>query len=168
MYAYDRRRYVNKKVEVGEGLIGQAVLEKATVYLKEIPGNYISITSGLGGANPQCILIVPLVHNESVYGVIEMASFRDLQKHEIEFVEKVAESIASTIATVQVNENTRKLLEQSQQMSEELKAQEEELRQNQEELQATQEQLSRRQRELEQENESLREMVAQQNTKTAA
>lgn len=158
-YAYDRKRFKEKRIGVSEGLIGQAVMERSTYYLKELPKNYIAITSGLGGAQPSCLLIVPLVHNETVYGAIEMASFRDLEKYEIEFVEKVAESIASTIATVQVNEKTRKLLEHSQQMSEELKAQEEELRQNQEELQATQEQMERRQKELEQENESLRQEV---------
>ncbi|HEY0655846.1 MAG TPA: cache domain-containing protein [Chryseosolibacter sp.] len=171
MYAYDRKRYTSKRIDLGEGLIGQCVLERATHYLKVIPQNYITITSGLGGAQPGSVLIVPLIHNSIVYGAIEMASFNEMLPHEIEFVEKVAESIASTIATVQVNENTRKLLEHSQQMSEELKAQEEELRQNQEELQATQEQMQRRQLELEQENRELREAVSQagnENVKTAA
>jgi ABC-type multidrug transport system fused ATPase/permease subunit len=171
MYAYDRKRFSSKRVELGEGLIGQCVLERATHYLKVIPQNYITITSGLGGAQPGSILIVPLIHNSVVYGAIEMASFNEMLPYEIEFVEKVAESIASTIATVQVNENTRKLLEHSQQMSEELKAQEEELRQNQEELQATQEQMERRQRELELENKELREMIGQssnESVKTAA
>ncbi len=171
MFAYDRKRFVNKRIELGEGLIGQCVLERATYYLKEIPQNYITITSGLGGAQPGSILIVPLVHNNIVYGAIEMASFKEMQQFEIEFVEKIAETIASTVATVQVNENTRKLLEHSQQMSEELKAQEEELRQNQEELQATQEQMARRQLELEQENKALKEMLEQASSeavKTAA
>ncbi|HEY0742576.1 MAG TPA: cache domain-containing protein [Chryseosolibacter sp.] len=171
MFAYDRKRFTNKRVELGEGLIGQCVLERATYYLKEIPQGYITITSGLGGAVPGSILIVPLVHNGIVYGAIEMASFNEMKAFEIEFVEKIAESIASTIATVQVNENTRKLLEHSQQMSEELKAQEEELRQNQEELQATQEQMARRQLELEQENKALKEVMAQatpETVKTAA
>ncbi len=79
-----------------------------------------------------------------------------LNRIRFSFIEKIAESVASTISTVQVNERTRRLLEQSQQMSEELKAQEEELRQNQEELQATTEQMRRRQLELEHENEMLK------------
>lgn len=169
-YAYDRKRFVQTRILFGEGLIGQCVIERATLHLIEIPKDYVTITSGLGASLPQTLLIVPLIHNGEVYGAIELAAFQRLEEHEIKFVEKIAESIASTIASVQVNERTRRLLQHTQQMSEELKAQEEELRQNQEELQATQEQMQRRQVELEQENENLRTKLngQQYQEKTAA
>lgn len=142
-YAYEKRKFINRTIDFGDGLAGQCVLERNTIHLREVPENYIRITSGLGQALPRTIILVPLMHNDTVYGVLEMASFRVFADHEITFIEKVAESIASTISTVQVNENTKTLLEQSQQMSEELKAQEEEMRQNMEELSATQEQMAR-------------------------
>lgn len=156
-YAYERRKYLQKTIAVGEGMVGQCVLERGTIHLREVPEEYVNITSGLGNAVPRTLLIMPLIYNEVVYGVLEMASFREFGDHEIAFLEKIAQSIAGTIASVQTNERTKKLLEQSQQMSEEMKAQEEELRQNQEELQATSEQMRRRQVELEKENERLKD-----------
>jgi PAS domain S-box-containing protein len=116
--------------------------------MTEVPNNYVNITSGLGSSNPRCLLIVPLRFNDMVYGVIEMASFSVYQPFQINFIEKVAESIASTISTVKVNLRTIKLLEESKLKSEELAAQEEEMRQNMEELQTTQEESARRELEM--------------------
>jgi GAF domain-containing protein len=153
-YAYERRKYLHKAVAVGEGLLGQAFLEKETLYITEIPQNYTSIKSGLGDATPGSLLIVPIRINENVLGVLEMASFRKLRPYQIEFVEKMSEGLASAIATAKINEQTSRLLSESQAQAQELKAQEEEMRQNMEELQATQEKSFRMQEEL-QRNEQM-------------
>ncbi|MCK9206231.1 MAG: PAS domain-containing protein [Salinivirgaceae bacterium] len=156
--AYGRDKFMKKEIRVGEGLVGRCAFERKTVFLTEVPDDYANITSGLGTANPTCILIVPCILNEEVFGVIEIASFRVLQPYEIEFVEKLGESIAATISNVKINEKTSKLLAASQHQSEELAAQEEELRQNLEEMEATQEDLKRQM----ETNEQLRINMQQQ------
>jgi PAS domain S-box-containing protein len=143
VYAWDKKKFLEKKIYKGEGLAGQAWIEGDTIYLTEVPENYVNITSGLGESNPRSILIVPLKVNEEIHGVIEIASFREYDEFEIEFIGRVCESIASTISSVKVNERTQKLLEESTMMTEQMRAQEEEMRQNMEELQATQEKIQR-------------------------
>jgi HAMP domain-containing protein len=147
-YAWDKKKYLNQKIFKGEGLAGQAWQEGDSIYLTEVPQNYIKITSGLGDANPSCVLITPLKVNDQVFGVVELASFNVLKDFEVEFVKKIAESIASTISSVKVNARTQRLLEESQEMTEQMRAQEEEMRQNMEELQATQEEMARKEKDM--------------------
>lgn len=146
--AWDRKKFLEKRVELGQGLLGQAAIEKSTIYMTDVPENYVVITSGLGQANPRSIVIIPLKNEERVVGVLELASFKKFERFEIDFLEKVGESIASTILNSRNNERNKELLEQSNMMTEQMKAQEEEMRQNMEEMQATQEEMARAQRML--------------------
>jgi len=148
-FAWDRKKWIKKRIEKGEGLVGACAMEKETIFMTEVPDDYVAITSGLGSSNPRCVILVPLKHEDVVLGVIELASFKVLEKYHVEFLEKIAESIASTILSVRINAKTKFLLEQSQQQAEEMAAQEEEMRQNMEELQATQEEAARKTAEIE-------------------
>ncbi len=156
-YAYDRRKFLQKRVMIGEGLVGRCFQEGKSIFMVDIPKDYISITSGLGKENPRCLLLVPLKINDDILGVIEMATFKVYEKYHIEFIEKVATSIASTISSVRINIRTAELLTKSQQQAEEMAAQEEEMRQNMEELQATQEEMERKRQEQEVVQNELRE-----------
>jgi len=148
-YAYQRKKFMEKRVELGQGMVGQCFLEGETTYLTNIPEEYMYITSGLGLATPTTLLIVPLKINEDVVGVIEIAALKEFEQYKIDFLERLSESIASSITSVRTNERTKILLMQSQQQAEEMRAQEEEMRQNMEELQATQEQMNRKNEEVE-------------------
>jgi putative methionine-R-sulfoxide reductase with GAF domain/HAMP domain-containing protein len=142
-YAYEKRKYVQKRIQKGEGIIGEVFQEGSTVYMTDVPDNYVHITSGLGEANPRCLLVVPLKLNDEIYGILELASFSEFEPYKIEFVEKLGESIASTFASVKSNTNTQKLLDEQTLLSQQMKAQEEEMRQNLEELMATQDEVER-------------------------
>ncbi|MBO7495234.1 MAG: GAF domain-containing protein [Salinivirgaceae bacterium] len=146
--AYNREKYLRVNFGLTEGLVGRCAFEKLPVYLREIPEEYIKLTSGLGGAEPNFLLLVPLVINEKVLGVIELASFNEIPQYQIDFLQTLGENIASTISNVRITEQTNKLLSESKMRGEELSSQEEELRQNMEELQATQEESVRRESEM--------------------
>ncbi len=143
-YAYNRKKYLEGEVKVGEGLVGQAAIEKDIVHRTEIPDYYLSITSGiLGEKKPDSILIVPLFMEDKLQGAFEFASLKRFKQHEIEFIKNIAEIVAQTIYNLKITEKTEKLLKESQEMTQELKENEEELRQNAEEMRLTQEELEK-------------------------
>jgi len=148
-FAYSRKKYVQKTVQKGTGLVGTCAIEKKSINLSEIPDDYIEITSGLGDALPTNLLLLPVMHEEELIGIIEIASLKKFESHQIEAGESIASSLASTIINTKINAQTSQLLAKSQQQAAEMTEQEEEMRQNMEELKATQEESARREEELE-------------------
>ncbi len=142
-YAYDRRKFADKKIEWGEGIIGTCALEKQTVYMTDLPEGYLEITSGLGQSTPDHLLIVPLIVQEEVLGIIELASFQTILDFEIDFVESIAESTANTLSSLRSNIRTSALLRESQNQAETLAVQEDKMRHSMEQLKNTQEQAAR-------------------------
>lgn len=143
-YAFDKRKHVTKRIEIGEGMLGQVFLEGQPAYVTAVPEDYIEITSGLGDARPRALTIHPLKHNEEITSLIEIASFEFFDTYALKFLEDGGKSIAAAISAIQTNASTEALLKTSQLQMEQLRAQEEEMRQNLEELEATQEEMRRR------------------------
>jgi len=161
-YAYNKKKYCEqKRIDIGEGLVGQCFLEKDIIYMTDVPQYYVNITSGLGDATPTAIILVPLIVKDTVFGIVELASFREFQLHEIEFLQKLSENIASAIAGAKIADKTNKLLKEAQQQNEEIRAQEEELRQNMEEMEATTEEMMRQRKELENKDIEMKKIIAE-------
>ena len=147
-FAYDRQKYLHKEFLFGEGVIGRCALERERILMTDLPADYMKITSGLGQAEPSNLILIPMLLNDELYGVIEISSFKTFDNYHIDFLEKAAENIASTVHNVRINEQTASLFEKTRIQAEELASQEEEMKQNLEELQATQEEASRKSDEL--------------------
>jgi GAF domain-containing protein len=111
-YAYHKKKYMQAKFRFAEGLVGQAAVEKDFILRTEIPGDYVTITSGiLGDKRPTGILITPLITEEKVYGVVEFAGFHRFTESQIKFVKEISLILSRTIFNIKVNERTRNLLE---------------------------------------------------------
>lgn len=150
-YAYNKKIFFKQKISPGDGLIGQCYLEKKTIFLNKIPESYPSIKSGLGEMRPSSVLIIPLMANQDVLGILEIALSEKLEEYQHNFLKKVADDLAITLISVKTNEETKRLYEQTRITAEELQSSEEELRQNMEEMQATQEEMQRTQKRMKEE-----------------
>lgn len=156
-YALDERAKAKKRIEIGEGLVGQSVKQGTPIYLQNAPSAYATINSGLGESPASHVVIIPLKHHGVVYGAIELASFTLFEKHKQDFIENIGETIASTVASVKANTLTRRLLDETKKQAERLSAQEEELRQTNEELSNQSKLLQASEEELKQSNHELKQ-----------
>ena len=147
-YAFDKKKFVEKRVEIGNGLVGQAYLEKKPIVLTQVPEGYTHITSGLGDATPRSLLVMPFAYNETVEAVVELASFAIFKPHQQEFLVKAGEFVASAIISLRTSEKMQTFVKEAKETNELMRSQEEELRQNMEEMASTQEEMKRREQEL--------------------
>ncbi len=121
-YAFSRRKFIEREFKIGEGLVGQAAIEKDIIHRTEIPDTYITIKSGLlGDVRPSALLIIPLVTDENLEGALELASFKEFSDLEINFFQDLAVMIARTIFNLRTRENTERLLSESTALTRELK-----------------------------------------------
>ncbi|MEU3444670.1 HAMP domain-containing protein [Streptomyces griseoincarnatus] len=121
----------------GEGLIGTAAMEKRTILVDKAPSGYLKISSGLGEAPPAQVIVLPVVFEGKVLGVIELASFTPFTAIQKDFLNQIAEMIATSVNTISVNTKTERLLAQSQELTEQLRERSAELEQRQKALQAS-------------------------------
>ncbi|HET6701810.1 MAG TPA: response regulator, partial [Gemmatimonadaceae bacterium] len=181
-YAYKARKHVANRFTEGEGLVGQAALEKQPILLTNVPDDYVQVTSGLGAAPPRNIIVLPILFEGEVKAVIELGSFNAFSQIHQLFLDQLSESIGVVLNVIQANMRTEELLEQSQNLTQELQNQSKELQAQQEELErsnkelksqaeslrASEELLRQQQEELQQVNEELEEkasLLAEQNKK---
>ena len=133
-YAYRERKNADNKFKLGEGLVGQCALEKEKILLRNVPEDYVAISSGLGDAQPLNIIVLPVVFEGQVKGVMELASFDQFSPTHQAFLDQLTESIGIVINTIEANTRTEDLLKQSQSLAKELQSQQEELQQTNQQL----------------------------------
>ncbi|WP_013323059.1 HAMP domain-containing protein [Gloeothece verrucosa] len=163
-YAYRERKNLSNRFYLGEGLVGQCALEKERILLTSVPEDYIKISSGLGDASPNNVVVLPVLFEGQVTAVIELASFQRFSEIHLTFFDQLSESIAIVLNTIAASMRTEELLKQSQSLAEELQTQQGELRetnqrleQQAQSLKASEELLKKQQEQLQQTNEALEE-----------
>ncbi|GEM_PF-826752 len=174
-YAYTKRKNLSNQFNIGEGLIGQAALEKQTITLTQVPNDYIVVSSGLGETAPKNIIVAPFIYEREVGGVVEIGALTDFKAGQLEFIKKAMENIAIAFHTAEARSRIDELLAESRQQAEELSAQgaalrvaNEELETQTENLRASESKLKEQQAELEATNVELEEKATALQESTAA
>lgn len=156
-FAGDGEDSGRREFRLGEGLIGQCALEKKSKVIEDIPEDFQLVTTGLGEVNPKSIVIAPVVFEDEVVAMVELASLEAFTKLQKTFLNQVLDTLGITINNVEGRMEIERLLKESQAQTEELQAQSEELQSQSEEMQAQSEELQTQAEELRMINEQLEE-----------
>ena len=163
-YAYTKRKNLSSRFRIGEGLVGQAALEKQQILVKNVPEDYVRVVSGLGESLPRFICVTPLVYEDQVRGVLEVGTLGELSEVQLEYLNQAMPAVAITFETARSREALAESLQESEQLSQDLQTQQaalqtanEELEEQTQALQQSEEKLKVQQEELEVINEELEE-----------
>ncbi len=151
-YAFRNRKNVSNRFSLGEGLVGQAALEKERILITNAPSDYVQIASGLGQALPTNIIVLPVLFEGQVKAVLELSSFEQFSTTHQVFLDQLVESIGIVLNTIEANTLTEDLLKQSQSLAKELQSRQEELQNTNEELQDKAKLLAEQNAEVERKN----------------
>ncbi|MEW6260063.1 MAG: histidine kinase dimerization/phospho-acceptor domain-containing protein, partial [Thermodesulfobacteriota bacterium] len=165
-YAYQRRRKLINGFRIGEGLVGQAALEKSILQLTDLPASYVPVQSGLGQGVPKAVVVVPMLVEDELKGVIEIGAMTQFSEEALAFLELAAPQIAIAVHSAQSRTRMKALLEKTQLQAEQLQRQQDVLQQTNRELEeqtralrASEAKLQVQQEELRQANEELQEQT---------
>ncbi len=147
-YSMHKEKLVRRKIPFGVGFVGRVAIEKQTLYLTEIPETYTKISTALGYAKPKSIAVLPLLFNEEVIGVIELASFSFLSELQLEFLERISENISANLAMWRASQQTAKLLKETREQAKIQQEQQQTLQQHLKELEKLREESEQREIEL--------------------
>jgi len=154
-YGYKERRHVTPEYALGEGLVGQAAIERHMIVLQDVPDDYVRIHSGSGEASPRSVVVVPVLSRDTLLGVIEIASFAHLTSLQERLLEELTPIVALSLENLARALRTSDLLEQTRSQADELRASEEALRSQQEDLRTTNDELKAKTIELQEQSQRL-------------
>ena len=174
-YAWTKRKQTSNSFELGEGMVGQAALEKEIIELTDLPEDYMMVESGLGKTVPRSVIVVPLVYENEVNGVFEFGMVKELSEDKKQFLKESVEKVAIAINSAQYRTRVNQLLEKTTKQSEAMREQQQELEavndelesraqvleESKEELKAQSEEMQRSNTELEEKTEMLLQQKAE-------
>ncbi|HYD79535.1 MAG TPA: response regulator [Paucimonas sp.] len=154
-YALAGGRTVRGRFLLGEGLLGQAARDGKTVFIDEVPAEYLPIRSALGETAPGHLVALPLMHADTLIGALELGTLHPFTDEQREFLLHAREGIAICFDVNRARQRTQELLIQARQQAEELRVQQEELQQSNEELEERADLLERQREQIRAKNEEV-------------
>lgn len=165
-YAFKERKHIEQKIHSGEGIVGQCIIEKSPILLTNVPEDYIHIHSALGDKVAQSIYAFPILYNDNVLGVIELASLNDFDDRKQNFLDKIANIIGLNVNSFINREKLSVTLDEAQTLNDKLNEQQSELRDANEMLEEQKKSLQQSEEELRSQSEELRVMNEELEEKT--